>query len=299
MDRRETRPAAAQAAACSCSTEAAAPTAPVDETEVRLRDRLARIQHQIVVLSGKGGVGKSTVAVNLAVALAGQGLAVGLLDIDIHGPSVPIMLGLAQAHPLNHAGALLPVEFSGNLKVMSIGFLLASRDDPVIWRGPLKYSIIKQFLGDVEWGDLDYLIVDAPPGTGDEPLSVIQLLGHLDGAVVVTTPQEVALSDVRKCVRFCAEVHCRVLGLIENMSGLVCPHCGQTIDVFRRGGGEALAQEAGVPFLGAVPLDPELVQAGDVGKPYMTALGTSATAEAFRRAIEPLMTLDERTPTQG
>jgi ATP-binding protein involved in chromosome partitioning len=279
--------------------ERAAPAASPADDERRVRERLMRIRHRIVVLSGKGGVGKSTVAVNLAVALAAQGFAVGLLDVDIHGPSVPIMLGLEDARPASHDGALVPVEFVANLKVMSIGFLLSSREDPVIWRGPLKYSIIKQFLGDVEWGDLDYLIVDAPPGTGDEPLSVIQLLGDLDGAVLVTTPQEVALSDVRKCVRFCAALQCRVLGLIENMSGLVCPHCGETISVFRQGGGEALAREAGVPFLGAVPLDPELVQAGDLGKPYMAAFATSPTAEAFRRAIGPLMALDGQALRRG
>lgn len=294
MNTRETEAAAAAStsAGCSCSTGSSQPAQPVDDAEMRIRGRLARIHHQIVVLSGKGGVGKSTVAVNLAVALAGQGLSVGLLDIDVHGPSVPIMLGLEGTHPVNHNGALVPVEFNSNLKVMSIGFLLASRDDPVIWRGPLKYSIIEQFLGDVEWGDLDYLIIDAPPGTGDEPLSVIQLLGNLDGAVIVTTPQEVALSDVRKCVSFCGQLNCHVLGLIENMSGLVCPHCGETINVFRHGGGQALAEETGIPFLGAVPLDPDLVEAGDLGTPYMTALAASPTAEAFRLAIEPLMTLE-------
>ena len=164
---------------------------------------------------------------------------------------------------------------------------------PVVWRGPLKDSIIQQFLGDVEWGDLDYLIVDAPPGTGDEPLSVVRLLDGLDGAVIVTTPQEVALSDVRRCVRFCSLVGCRILGLIENMSGLVCPHCGETIDVFRRGGGQALAEETGIPFLGAVPLDPKLVEAGDLGAPYVTAFADSPTGEAFRQAIAPLLALED------
>jgi Mrp family chromosome partitioning ATPase len=177
---------------------------------------------------------------------------------------------------------------------MSMGFLLDSRDDPVVWRGPMKHSAISQFLSEVEWGNLDYLVVDAPPGTGDEPLAVVQLLDGLDGAVIVTTPQEVALSDVRRCVGFCVLVGCRVLGVIENMSGFVCPHCGETLDVFGRGGGEALAVRAGVPFLGRIPVDPELVQAGDLGKPYMEDPSRSATAEAFQRAIEPLLALDDR-----
>lgn len=263
-----------------------------EEVEQRAKERLARIRHRIVVLSGKGGVGKSTVAVNLAVSLAARGLRVGLLDVDIHGPSVPHMLGLGEARPVTHDGALVPVEFAGTLKVMSIAFLLPRHDDPVIWRGPMKYGVIAQFLGDVEWGDLDYLVVDAPPGTGDEPLTVLQMLGDLDGAVIVTTPQEVAVNDVRRCVRFCEELHCPVLGVIENMSGLVCPHCGERIDVFRRGGGEALAKEAGVPFLGAVPLDPALVESGDLGRPYMVAYTGSPAAAAFRDAILPLMALD-------
>jgi Mrp family chromosome partitioning ATPase len=264
----------------------------VDDTESRVHEQLSRIRHKIVVLSGKGGVGKSTVAVNLAVALTQAGHRVGLLDVDIHGPSVPTMLGLQSARPLGDDGALLPIEFDGGLSVMSIGFLLSSPDDPVVWRGPLKDTVIRQFLGDVEWGRLDYLIVDAPPGTGDEPLSVVQLLDGLDGAVIVTTPQEVAVSDVRRCVRFCSLVDCRVLGLIENMSGLVCPHCGETIDVFRRGGGEELAEATGVPFLGAVPLDPGLVEAGDLGTPFVTAFAESPTGEAFRRAIAPLLALE-------
>jgi Mrp family chromosome partitioning ATPase len=290
---------ASAASSCGCSTQASPPSPAPAAEDARLHERLAQIDHKVVVLSGKGGVGKSTVAVNVAVALASQGFTVGLLDIDLHGPSVPLMLGLEDAQPANHEGALVPLEFATNLKVMSIGFLLPSRSEPVIWRGPLKHSLIKQFLSDVEWGQLDYLIVDAPPGTGDEPLSVIQLLGNLDGALLVTTPQEVALSDVRKCVRFCGEVNCPVLGIIENMSGLVCPHCGETIDVFRRGGGASLARQMGVPFLGEIPLDPALVRAADAGKPYMTAYANSATAQAFRQAIEPLLAQAKQGGSQG
>ena len=264
----------------------------MDETDVRLEARLARIQHKVVVLSGKGGVGKSTVAVNLAVALAERGLKVGLLDIDLHGPSVPKMLHLEGA-PIPEAGdGILPVEFSLNLKVMSIGFLLASDKQAIIWRGPRKHSMIKQLLSDVEWGDLDFLVVDAPPGTGDEPLAVLELLGQVDGAVVVTTPQQLSITDVRKSVAFCREMQCPVLGIIENMSGLVCPHCGETIEVFATGGGEALAREAGVPFLGAIPIDPSVAASGDSGRPFMTAYGSSPVASAFRSALLPLLALD-------
>jgi len=283
----DTRAAAAaeQIPACSCGTDAAAAADPLDATESRIRERVARIRHKIVILSGKGGVGKSTVAVNLAVALAGRGMQVGLLDVDIHGPSVPMMLGLEHARPHNHAGALLPVEFTTNLKVMSMAFLLASRDDPVIWRGPMKYSVISQFLADVEWGDLDYLIVDVPPGTGDEPLAVIQLLGDVDGAVIVTTPQEVALSDVRKCVGFCAQVDCRPLGIIENMSGLVCPHCGETFDMFGRGGGlwsRRLDCRSSAPY----PLNPSSCRPATWGAPTWPRSRSRRPPRLFARRFD-------------
>jgi Mrp family chromosome partitioning ATPase len=245
-------------------------------------EALERIGHKIVVLSGKGGVGKSTVAVNLAVSLSSMaGLRVGLLDIDIHGPSVPKMLRLDGAvMRSSERGKLIPVDFGG-LKVMSIGFLLPGESDAVIWRGPAKASAIKQFIGEVEWGDLDYLIVDCPPGTGDEPLTVIQTLEEIDGAVVVTTPQDVALADVRKSISFCGQLNMPVLGVIENMSGLVCPHCGETIDVFKTGGGETMALEMSVPFLGRVPMDPGIVTAGDDGTPYSYHQSDTEAGKAF------------------
>lgn len=194
---------------------------------------------KIVVLSGKGGVGKSTVAVNLATALALNGLRVGLLDVDIHGPSVPTMLGLENETLKGGPEGLFPVEFGG-LKIMSLGFLLQNPDDAVIWRGPMKMGVIKQFLTDVQWGDLDYLIVDAPPGTGDEPLSICQLIQPLDGAVIVTTPQKVAAIDVRKSISFCRRLAVPVLGVIENMSGFVCPKCGEVTQILPTGGGKRL-----------------------------------------------------------
>ncbi len=269
-----------------------------DDIDARLASRLSRIRHTVVVLSGKGGVGKSTVAVNLAVALAERGVQVGLLDIDLHGPSVPKMLHLEGQPIRSHDGAALPVEFTANLKVMSIGFFLPSQDQAVIWRGPRKFNMIKQFLSDVEWGELDYLVVDAPPGTGDEPLAIIELLGDVDGAVVVTTPQQLAITDVRKSINFCRELNCEVLGVIENMSSLVCPHCGKTIDLFGSHGGEALAREAGVAFLGAVPMDPAVAVAGDSGRPYLLSSSSLPVAEAFRAAIAPILALDAE-PAEG
>ena len=255
----------------------------------QLAERLEQIHHKLLVLSGKGGVGKSTVAANLAVALAVRGFRVGLLDIDLHGPSIPKLLHL-EGRTLDTDGReLKPVAFGENLKVVSIGFLLQGPNDAVIWRGPLKMGIIRQFIKDVRWGELDYLIVDSPPGTGDEPLSIAQLIGDADGAVVVTTPQEVALADVRRCITFCEKVRLSVLGVIENMSGFVCPHCGERSEPFKSGGGEAMAAEMGVPFLGRVPLDPQVVASGDEGKPFAYFASESVTAKAFDGIVDRLV----------
>jgi ATP-binding protein involved in chromosome partitioning len=257
-----------------------------------LLSRMCQIQHKILVLSGKGGVGKSTVAVNLSAALAMSGKQVGLLDIDIHGPSVPKMLHI-EGEPISGDGATIyPVKMgyrSGMISVMSVGLLLRDRDDAVIWRGPRKYGLIKQFLKDVEWGKLDYLVVDSPPGTGDEPLAVTQLIENADGAVIVTTPQEVAVQDVRRCIVFCRELDLTVLGVIENMSGLTCPKCGEHIYVFGVDGGRAMAQEMGVPYLGAIPIDPDVVSSGDSGEPMVRAHPHSETAAAFGRIVQKLL----------
>jgi Mrp family chromosome partitioning ATPase len=257
-----------------------------------LLSRMCQIEHKIMVLSGKGGVGKSTVAVNLATALAMAGKRVGLLDVDIHGPSVPKLLHLEGSQISAFGDAMFPVEVScgdGTLSVMSIGFLLRERDDAVIWRGPRKYGVIKQFLKDVEWGELDYLVVDSPPGTGDEPLAVAQLIEKADGAVVVTTPQEVAVQDVRRCIVFCRQVGLPVLGVVENMSGFTCPRCGELVKIFGTDGGRAMAEEMGVPFLGAIPLEPEVVVSGDSGTPMVQAKPHSATAKAFGRIVRTLL----------
>jgi len=260
----------------------------------KLTDRLSRIKHKVLVLSGKGGVGKSTVAVNLAVALAAAGKKTGLLDVDIHGPSVPKMLGLENM-PLHGTGeSISPLEIGDNLRVMSIGLLLRSTDDAVIWRGPMKMGVIRQFLSDVEWGDLDYLIIDSPPGTGDEPLSVAQLIPDADGAVIVTTPQSVALIDVRKCVTFCRQLGLPVIGVVENMSGFVCPHCGERTELFTSGGGGEMAGDMEIPFLGAVPFDPAVVLAADRGEPFVLAHASSETGKIFAALAAPLLALKKR-----
>ncbi len=251
----------------------------------QIRRRMSRIQNKILVLSGKGGVGKSTVAVNLAISLALSGRKTGLLDIDIHGPSIPRVLNLEDSKLACLGEEILPVEMTDNLKVMSIGFLLQEKDLAVIWRGPRKYHMIKQFLKDVSWGDLEFLIVDSPPGTGDEPLAIAQLLENTAGAVIVTTPQELALCDVRKGVTFCRDMDINILGVVENMSGFVCPACGHKTDIFKSGGGEQLALEMNVPFLGRIPIDPAIVEACDSGKPYIEEYKESETAVAFKQSI--------------
>jgi Mrp family chromosome partitioning ATPase len=263
----------------------------------RIACRMQLIAHKIMVLSGKGGVGKSTVAANLAVSLAAAGLRTGLLDIDIHGPSIPKLLGLEGAPLPGPAEMLLPVSFNENLKVMSIGFLLPDDREAVIWRGPMKHKLISQFLAQVEWGELDYLVVDSPPGTGDEPLSIAQLVHGADGAIVVTTPQEVALSDVRKSIRFCHRVGLPVIGVIENMSGFLCPRCGEHLAPFGEGGGERMAQEMSVPFLGRLPMDPSLMAACDAGTPIDAGPDAGATGQALGRVIEGILQqIGSRTP---
>ncbi len=254
-----------------------------------LSRKMSQIGRKLLVLSGKGGVGKSTVAANLAISLAMTGKSVGLLDVDIHGPSIPRLLGL-EGHQLQaHGTEIVPVDIGGDLKVMSIGFLLGSPEDAVIWRGPMKFGVIRQFLGEVEWGELDYLIIDAPPGTGDEPLSVAQLIGDGAAAVLVTTPQELSTADVRRSVSFCRKLSLPIAGIIENMSGLICPHCNGRIDVFKTGGGASLAREMNVPLLGAIPIDPKIVECGDSGVPYIHRFADSAAAAAFAGVVRKII----------
>jgi Mrp family chromosome partitioning ATPase/predicted Fe-Mo cluster-binding NifX family protein len=264
-----------------------------EDEQLQVRYQMNRISHKILVLSGKGGVGKSTVAVNLAVSLALAGKKVGLLDVDIHGPSVPKILNLEDKKPVSLAETIQPIPVMDNLSAMSVGFFLPDPDSPVIWRGPMKYQMIKQFLKDVLWSDLDFLIVDAPPGTGDEPLAVAQLIGDADGAVIVTTPQQVAVTDVRKCISFCRQLDLPVLGVIENMSGFICPDCGHTVNIFKAGGGENMALQMNIPFLGRIPIDPQIVEACDSGRPYVQAYQDSIAARSFAEAIKPILELDK------
>jgi ATP-binding protein involved in chromosome partitioning len=255
----------------------------------QIRQNIKHIKHQILVLSGKGGVGKSSMAVNLAVWLSMQGKKVGLLDVDIHGPSIPKLLDLEGRRLQGQADKIEPISYSDTLKVISIGFLLQDEKAALIWRGPMKHNVIKQFVSDVCWGDLDYLVIDCPPGTGDEPLSIIQLLGKPDGAVVVTTPQQLAVTDVKKCITFCRQLNLPVLGIIENMSGFVCPHCNQKTDIFGGDGGRQMAMDFDVPFLGSIPMDSDMVPAADSGRPFISSNAQSPTAQALHDAFEPLL----------
>lgn len=258
---------------------------------------MENITHKFIVLSGKGGVGKSSIAVNLAVWLSMQGKSVGLLDIDIHGPSIPKLLNLEGRNVQAEGNKIKPILYSDTLKIMSIGFLLQNESDALIWRGPMKHNVIKQFVTDVSWGNLDYLVVDCPPGTGDEPLSIAQLLGKIDGAVIITTPQQLAVVDVKKCITFCRQLNLPVLGVIENMSGFICPHCSNQIDIFKGDGGKQMARDFSVPFLGSVPMDPALARACDSGKPFINFDSQNPTAQAIGLAFEPLLGLGKQIQT--
>lgn len=262
-----------------------------DNQDAKLQRSLCRIKNKLVVLSGKGGVGKSSMAVNLAVGLAMTGKKVGLMDVDVHGPTVLRLLHLGDSRPQSVNQGLEPIQWSENLAVMSIGFLIPNKEDSVIWRGPIKMSLIRQFIEDVNWGQLDYLVVDCPPGTGDEPISVMQLLGKEAKAVIVTTPQEVAVDDVRRSVNFCRQTGNEILGIVENMSGCVCPHCQTTIEIFNTGGGEKLSNETGVSLLGKVPLDPEIVKAGDQGEALLQVLGNSPAVLEIKRIVQQVLEL--------
>ncbi len=261
----------------------------MDEKDYRLKKSLARIKHKIVVMSGKGGVGKSTVTVNLATALAMRGYEVGILDADIHGPNIPKMLNIEHEDVMSDEDGLMPVLVPPHMKVMSMAFLLQDPDTPVVWRGPIKMGALRQFVAEVKWGDLDFLIVDLPPGTGDEPLTIAQLLEDADGAIIVTTPQDVALLDSRKSVTFAQALKLPILGIVENMSGLICPHCHNTIDLFKVGGGERAAEQMGVPFLGRVPLDPNVVLGGDDGSPIVLRDKSNPASKAFDEMVERLL----------
>lgn len=251
-----------------------------DALDLSVKASLTKIKNKIIVMSGKGGVGKTSVSVNLSIALANKGFKVGLMDVDLHGPDVPRMLGFKGVLDLSEKRKLNPMKYSENLKAVSIESLTSDKDMAIIWRGPIKHSTIRQFIGDVEWGELDYLIIDSPPGTGDEPLTVVQTIPDAK-AIIVTTPQEISLADVRKSISFCKTVGMKILGLIENMSGFTCPHCGEKLDLFGYGGGERTAKEKGLKFLGRIPFDLNVVSCGDSGTSVQDKYKDSQVTRAF------------------
>jgi len=271
------------------------PSQPVNQLEARrqqllieqkmLKERMSKIRHKIAIISGKGGVGKSTVTVNLAVSFAKAGYKVGLLDADIHGPSIPKLLGLkGQRVQVTNQGAY-PVTGPYGMKVVSIDFFL-SEEIPTIWRGPLKMGAIRQFLQDVIWSELDVLFIDLPPGTGDEPLSIAQLLPEIDGVIVVTMPTELSSGIVKKAITFALRLNMPIIGVVENMGSFVCPHCGIKTEIFPSGGGKKMAQAAGVAFLASLPLDPTVGKDADQGKPFIFAHPESAASKAFTEVTE-------------
>ena len=273
---------------CETSSQGGCGTADarLAQQDIAITKSLGQIKNKILVMSGKGGVGKSTVAANLALCLAKKGHKVGLMDVDLHGPDVCRMLNLTGTlkAPDNPDDLVPPLRYSDNLKVVSLEYMMKDRDDAIIWRGPLKIQAIRQFVADMAWGELDYLIVDAPPGTGDEPLSVAQTIPGVQ-AVVVTTPQAVALADVRKSINFCKAVEMPIIGVIENMAGFVCPHCNETVDIFSTGGGEQTARDFDLPFLGRIPMDQHVVTAGDSGTPYLSSDEETPAIKAFDAVV--------------
>jgi len=267
------------------------------QQDIAINKSLGKIKNKILVMSGKGGVGKSTVAVNLALGLANRGYKVGLMDVDLHGPDVCRMLNLTGSleAPENPNDLIPPLVYNDNIKVVSLEYMMKDRDEAIIWRGGLKIQAIRQFVADMDWGELDYLVVDAPPGTGDEPLSIAQTITNVQ-AIVVTTPQAVALADVRKSINFCKTVEMPIVGVVENMSGFVCPHCEETVDIFSSGGGEKTARDFDLAFLGKVPMDPRVVVAGDTGVPYLSSDEDTPATKAFSVVIDAV---EQRLPSKG
>ncbi|KQC07875.1 MAG: hypothetical protein APR54_00580 [Candidatus Cloacimonas sp. SDB] len=262
-----------------------------NSNDARLKQNIDRIKHKLIVISGKGGVGKSTVAVNVATGLAEMGKKVGILDVDIHGPSLGKMLGIEGKNLQSSADSAFPrpIEVKKNLYAMTISSLLPNPDEPIIWRGPLKMGAIRQFLQDIEWPELDYLIIDSPPGTGDEPLSVVQLLKQVDGSLIVSTPQDIALLDARKTIKFSDKLGVPVIGLIENMSTFICPHCHKTIDIFKGNGVTKAATDFNLEVLGKIPIEPELAIAGDQGRSVYSDDKNTATKKIFREIVEKII----------
>lgn len=255
------------------------------QEDAAIKDSLSKIKNKIFILSGKGGVGKSSVSANLAATLSKKGYKTGLMDVDVHGPSIAQMMGMTELLDISEKQLLIPKQVNENLKVVSVQALMQDRDQAIIWRGPAKTGMIKQFVSSVDWGELDFLIIDAPPGTGDEPLTVVQTIPEAMG-IVVTTPQEVALADIRKSISFCKTVRLKTLGIIENMAGFKCPHCNEPIDLFSSGGGEKTAKSQGLKFLGSLPFDTQVVISGDSGVPMMFKDKENDFTQAFDTIVD-------------
>ncbi|RLI45623.1 ATP-binding protein [Candidatus Bathyarchaeota archaeon] len=272
-----------------------------EEEKQRLKARMSKIKHKIAVISGKGGVGKSTVTVNLAIAFAMHGYPydIGILDADITGPCVPKLMGLHGQRLQTGPPGIFPAKGPLGIKVVSMDFLLPSEESPVIWRGPLKMKAINQFLSDIVWGELEFLFIDLPPGTGDEPLSIMQLIPEMDGVVIVTIPSEVSQIVVKKAVTFSRKLNIPVIGIIENMSGFVCPKCGAETNIFKVGGGQKIAEDLAVPFLGSIPIDPEICQDSDDGMPFIINHADSHSAKAFRSIVEKIEAFLEKDVNGG
>jgi len=274
-----------------------APADPGPENEREIQERaiklaLSQIKHKILVMSGKGGVGKSTVAANLAYGLSRRDFKVGIMDVDLHGPDIPKMLGLDLEMVEAGDRFIFPLKFSDNLKVVSIASMIQSEDTPLIWRGPLKIGVIRQFIGNTKWGELDYLVIDSPPGTGDEPLTVAQTVPEAT-ALIVTTPQEISLLDVRKSINFCHEVKMPILGIVENMSGFICPHCGKESLIFGKGGGEKIAEKSDIPLLASIPIEKNVMSSSEAGIVFLDSGKKETKAfEAFEKLVDQVI---ERT----
>ncbi|MCK4488022.1 MAG: Mrp/NBP35 family ATP-binding protein [Desulfobacterales bacterium] len=259
-----------------------------DIQDLMIQSSLEKIKNKLMIMSGKGGVGKSSIAANIAVALSKRGLKVGLMDVDFHGPSIGSIMGLSGLLDVVDGKFAQPKAFSENLKVVSMASLLQDENQAIIWRGPAKIGAIRQFIADVKWDNLDYLIIDSPPGTGDEPLTVAQTIPTAK-VIIVTTPQEISLADVRKSINFCKQVNMEVLGLIENMGTFICPHCGEPVDLFKKDGGKATAERMSVPFLGTIPFYQDMVRACDKGRPVMSNKSDSQFHKAFEEIMHKII----------
>ena len=271
----------------------------VEEREEQLKIRMGKIEHKIAVISGKGGVGKSAVTVNLAVAFAVNGYRVGILDADIHGPSVPKMLGLSGRRLEVGPPGIFPVVGPFKIRVVSMDFLLPDENAPIIWRGPLKMAALRQLLSDIVWGELDLMLIDLPPGTGDEPLSIAQLLPEMDGVIIVTIPSEVSQIVVKKAVNFARTLGLPIIGVIENMSGFICPNCGAKIDIFQSGGGEKIAKEMEIPFLGKIPIDQRICEDSDRGKPFIIEHRDSPASKALMEIVQKIESFLNQKENKG